>query len=339
MEAAAQPAGEKPVVYIFHGDDEYAIAKAVEDLCARMGDPALAELNTTRLDGRQAAEEDLRTGANAIPFLAERRLVILSHALARLGGANGRSRYEKFLDNLPQTTALVLLIEDSRERRDWKGLKNNHWLRRWAEKAGGRAYLQTFSQPLPGEMPVWIIQRAREMGGQIDPGAAQALAGHTGSDTRLASQEIAKLLTYVNYSRRIEADDVEMLAAPGGQANVFQMVDALASGNQTEALRLLHTLLEEEEPLKLFGMVVRQFRLLLQAREILDERGTAGDIAQQLGQAKFVADKLYAQAQRFSMAELEALYHRLLDIDEAIKTGQAPAELALDLLIVEMPGA
>ncbi len=326
----------KPIVYIFHGNDEFEIRKAIETMYAHMGDPGMAELNTSRLDGRQCSEEDLRTAAEAIPFLAERRLVVLSHAVAKLGNAASRQRYEKFFDGLPETTALVLVVEDNIERGKWVSLRDTHWLRKWAQKAGPRVLLQTFALPSLNEMPVWIMNRAREMGGQFHPTAAQALASHTGSDTRLASLEIEKLLTYVDYTRRIEADDVEVLVAPGGQSNIFEMVDALATRNKTTALKQLHALLEEQDALPLFGMIVRQFRLLIQAREILDERGTAATIQQELGQARFVADKLYLQAQRFSMEELEGIYRHLLEIDEAMKTSQMPNDLALDLLVAEL---
>ncbi len=328
---------DKPIVYIFHGSDEFEIKKAVETMYARMGDPGLAELNTTRLDGRQCSEEELRTSASAIPFLAERRLVILSHSIAKLGNAAVRQRYEKFFDGLPETTALVLVVEDSIERRGkWASLRDTHWLRKWVQKAGSRALLQTFALPSLNEMPVWIMNRARELGGQFHPSAAQALANHTGNDTRLASLEIEKLLTYVDFTRRIEADDVELLVAAGGQSNIFDMVDALATGNKTTALKQLRALLEEQEILLVFGMIVRQFRLLIQAREILDERGTAATIQQEMGQVRFVADKLYLQAQRFSMQELEGIYHHLLEIDEAMKTSQMPGDLALDLLVAAM---
>ncbi len=328
---------EKPIVYILHGNDEFEITKAVEMLYERMGDPGMAELNTSRLDGRQSSEEDLRTAATAIPFLAERRLVILSHAMAKLNGAGAQARYEKFFNSLPELTALVLVIEDSIERRgQWVSLRETHWLRKWAKKAGLRARLQTYALPSLNEMPVWIMNYAREMGGQFHPTAAQALASHTGSDTRLAGQEIVKLLTYVDFTRRIETDDVETLVAPGGQANIFEMVDALAVRNKTAALKQLHALLEEQEALSLFGMVIRQFRLLIQAREILDERGTAAVIQQEMGIARFIADKLYLQAQRFDMRELEGIYHRLLEIDEAVKTSQMPGDLALDLLVAEV---
>jgi DNA polymerase III subunit delta len=83
-------------------------------------------------------------------------------------------------------------------------------------------------------------------------------------------------------------------------------------------------------------MVVRQFRLLIQTREILDGRGNQNDVARALGVHPFVAEKTTGQAARFSIDSLEAIYHRLLKIDEGVKTGQVTLDLALDTLVVEL---
>jgi DNA polymerase III delta subunit len=34
-----------PTIYLFHGDDEYAISQAVDELERKLGDPATASLN------------------------------------------------------------------------------------------------------------------------------------------------------------------------------------------------------------------------------------------------------------------------------------------------------
>ena len=83
-------------------------------------------------------------------------------------------------------------------------------------------------------------------------------------------------------------------------------------------------------------MVVRQFRFLLQAREILDEGGGVQKIRKELRVADFVAKKLNYQAIRFTIEELEDIYRRLQKMDEMLKTGKIETELALDLLIAEL---
>ncbi len=328
---------EKPVVYIFHGDDPFAIRHHLDGIIKQMGDPTIADLNTSRLDGRQSNDDELRSAANAMPFLAERRLVIVTHPFARLTTDATRKRFLALLDGLPPTTALVLVVEDVLERSKWKSLPQieTNWMHKWLSKAGSRALYRLCKLPTFNEMPEWIRKEARRLGGQFNLDAASALVAHIGNDTQLASQEITKLLTYVDFKRPVQVDDVEEMTAQSGQADVFAMVDALAGGNTRQAIALLHRLIEEQEPISLFGMIVRQFRLLLQAREVIDE-GRGGQIAAELHQAGFVADKLASQAKRFTMVQLEEIYHRLLLLDETMKTGQAPADLALDLFIAEM---
>lgn len=322
-----------PVVYLLHGDDEFAIAQFVLDIEAKLGDAATASMNTTRLDGRSYNPDDLLSVAGAMPFLAKRRLVILTHPLAKLTSPSSREKFKQQLDKIPPTTALVLVeyrpLVEEKERRQGK----QHWLEKWAEAAGERVLVREFKAPKGPEMARWIQNQAKNAGGQITPPAAALLGTLVGDDPRLAVQEIEKLLAYVNYRRAVEPDDVETLTADSGQTDIFGMVDALGSRDGRRALGLLHRLLEQQDAFSIFGMVVRQFRLLLQAREVLDAGGKSSDVARALKLHPFVAEKVTSQAQPFELAELEMVYRRLLELDQAMKTGQMDGPLALDSLV------
>ncbi len=357
----------KPSIIVLYGDDAFAIQKYVASLESRLGDPSIADLNISHLDGRQASNDDIRSAACSMPFLAERRLVVLTNPLSRFTnrGPRGenpeeergtsrlnaaqRAAREKFLallDEIPASTALVLVVEDTRVRRrgewQWETLTANHWLRRWSERAGARAWRQECPLPTVEDMPGWIRRQAEAQHGQFTPQAARVLADHIGQDTRVADQEIIKLLTYVDYSRPVDEDDVTLLTARTNQASIFTLVDAIGERNGQTALKTLHQLEEENDPFELFGMIIRQFRLLLQAREVLDEGGSADIVASEVKERNggkvhpFIARKLAGQAQYYTLAKLIAIYHRLLEIDVAAKTSQAPADVALDTLIAEL---
>jgi DNA polymerase-3 subunit delta len=98
----------------------------------------------------------------------------------------------------------------------------------------------------------------------------------------------------------------------------------------------LHRLLEDQDAFALWGMIIRQFRLMLLAREVIDSHGMVPDVQEALRVHPFVAEKIYGQAKRFSLPALESIYHRLLLIDEAAKTGQAPLDFSLDIFIGEV---
>ncbi|MFN3491944.1 MAG: DNA polymerase III subunit delta, partial [Anaerolineales bacterium] len=213
---------------------------------------------------------------------------------------------------------------------------DKHWLIKWAGKNSDKIKTQAFFLPKQRDMTGWILNEAKNQNGKIEPAAASKLAEMVGVDTRQAGMEIAKLLAYVNWQRPVRTSDVEAVCIVTSQQSVFDFVDALSQGNGKAAQKLLHRLLENEDPFSLWGMVVRQFRLLIQAREILDGRGNKDDVARALGVHPYVAEKTTGQAARFSIESLENIYHRLLKIDEQVKTSQVTLDLALDTLIVEL---
>ena len=318
-------------VILLHGTDEYAIAGHLNELRAAMGDLSTAEMNIAKFDGQAGLDfEALNMAVNAIPFLEARRLVILAHPIAAFSSPSLRKKFNTLLANLPPTTTLALAEYDF--------LKDDHWLMKWARSSMGKVKILVCMMPRHREMTGWIQQETNKQGGRIEGEAAARLAEMVGVDTRIAAQEILKLLTYVNYAQPISATDVEQVSVVNAQGDVFALVDALGTGNGPKGQKTLHQLLESEDPFSLWGMVIRQFRLLLLAREVIESGGSQKEVEKALGVHSYVAQKVYAQARQFSMSVLEAVYHRLLAIDEGAKTGQVPLDLALDMLVVELAG-
>ena len=319
-----------PNLYFLFGNDEFAITRKLKEFEADFSDPTSADMNTARLEGRSIDENDLNTAVNAMPFLAKRRLVLLANPSTKYNNPSARKKFFEFIEKTPETTRLVMY--ESVDPRDVE----KHWLVKWAEKNSKLIQTKAFMLPRLKEMTGWIIHETKNQGGQIEPRAAEMLKDMVGVDTRQAGMEIAKLLAYANWARPIKAEDVEAVCIVTSQQSVFDFVDALANGNGRLAQHLLHRLLETEDEFSLWGMVVRQFRLLMQAREILDGRGNQDDVARALGVHPFVAEKTTQQAARFTIEMLENIYRRLLNIDEGVKTSQVTLDLALDTLVVEL---
>ena len=328
----------KNQLFFLYGNDEFSIARRLKEFEFEFPDRTSAEMNTARLDARSLADEELNNAVNAMPFLAASRLVMLANPSAKYSTPAARKKFEEFLSNTPETARVVVYEpvetktykDKTKEERD----DEKHWLVKWARKAA--IGLERHALPAEWQMTGWITAETKRQGGQIAPPAAAKLAEMAGVETRRASQEIAKLLAYVNWARPVSAADVEAVSIVSAQESVFDFVDALAAGNGRAAQRLLHRLLEDEDPFSLWGMVVRQFRLLLQAREILDAHGNKDQVASALGVHPFVAEKTADQARRFSLPALERIHHRLLEIDEGVKTSQMTLDLAMDSLVVEM---
>ncbi|MDY6875126.1 MAG: DNA polymerase III subunit delta [Chloroflexota bacterium] len=327
-----------PTFYIFHGADEFTRAETLADFKRRLGPPDTVDLNTTLLDGGRLTLAELHHACDAIPFLAEKRLVIVKGWLTRLASRKDRepsiSQKERlaaladYLPHLPETTRLVF-IED-------QPLPARHPILQLAQREE-RGYVKRFDPPDVKALPHWIKKRVRKYGGEIEPQAAQQLAAVVGTDLRLLDQEIIKLVTYTQSptgGQAITIVDIEAVVPYAQAAIVFDLVDALGQRDGSTAAQTLHRLLDAgEHPLRLLAMIVRQFRLLIQVKELKAGGGTPPNIAKTLRLHPFPARKLHTQATHFTAAQLEEVYHHLLDTDVAIKTGKIDPEVALDLLV------
>jgi DNA polymerase-3 subunit delta len=315
-----------PTVYLLFGDDELAIGQFISRLREKLGDASSISLNTRHFEGPSLDLSELAQAVQAVPFLARRRLVVIRRAGACLtGGPNKQHLFFEALEAVPPTTALVLV-----ETSDSKAAAS---LQSWADEHPDTAYVRTLSSPKGEAFVRWLIERCKAHGGQIEPPAAHLLAELLADDPLLGDQELCKLLDYVGRSRPIREEDVHQLTPYRGQSNVFAMVDALGEGDGPRALGLLHRLLEDESPRYAFSMITRQFRLLLQAREALDD---GRDISTVLSLHPYVASKLTTQARQFTLPKLEAMYHLLLQTDLSIKSSLSDETVALDTLVASL---
>jgi DNA polymerase-3 subunit delta len=327
-------ANPPPTFYVFHGADEFTRAETLADFKRKLGPPDTVDLNTTGLDGANVTLAELRHACDAIPFLAEKRLVVVEGLLTRLAPRKDRGfpAHKEYLDaladylpHLPATTRLVFVEQ--------KPLATGHPILQLAQQEE-QGYVKRFDPPDAKALPRWVEKRVRKHGGEIEPPAAQQLATVVGADLRLLDQEIVKLVTYTDAKQPITRVDVDAVVPYAQAAVIFDLVDALGRRDGRTAAQTLHRLLDAgEHPLGLLAMIVRQFRLLIQVKELKAEGADPREIAQALNLHPFPARKLHSQATHFTAAQLEVVYRRLLDADVAIKSGEIEAEVALGLLV------
>ncbi len=310
--------------YIFHGNDAHSQEETLQELLGRMGDPAMLELNTTCFKGPVTLAQ-LRQACDAIPFLAERRVVIVEDALAQNSPANFIDQLRDYLPQLPDATRLFFL--------ESQPLRSNHRLLTFAEKQEN-GFVRLFKRPEGRDLERWVQQRVQERGGDIEPHAIHLLVSSAGNDLALLANEIEKLVLYRLDQGPITAGDVTLLCPYVAEASIFDLVDALGARDGHAAAGLLQTKLAEgADPFYLFAMIVRQFRLLLQAKELAGEGLRPPAIASRLKIHAFVAGKVAQQCQQFSLDQLEHIYDHLLQTDVGVKTGQSDMVTALSLLI------
>ena len=329
------------MLYVLLGEDDFSLTKSLEEIKRGMGDQALLEANTTTLDGQQVTLDQLRTVCETVPFLAERRLVIVHGLLGRFE-PQGKSRRQRkmaplseqkseyksfaaYLSNVPDSTVLVLI--DGR-------IKSNNPV---FKELSAKAEVRSFPILRQDRLRQWIEREVAEQGASMSPQAVDLLAKLVGGNLWIMANEIKKLALFTS-GRRIEVEDIKAIVSYAQEANVFAMVDAILDSKAGVAEQALEQLLwRGASPAYLLVMLSRQVRMVVRAKELRRQRNPEAEIQNRLGLTSgFALRKTLEQAQRYPLERLKEVYRKLLEADLSIKTGKYEGELALNILIAEL---
>ena len=329
------------MLYVLYGRDDFSLREELTRIKGELDSDGMLSSNTDVLDGREVSPEQLMAICDTMPFLSAHRLVVVEGLLKRFDpperprrgarGARGGSSealerwrgLAEYAQRMSDTTTLVLVDEE---------LSDKNPLLEALRSAGQVREFPALRAVLP-----WILERAQSKGIDISPAAARLLADLVGNNLWVLASELEKLAAYAQ-GRRIEGADVRALVSEARQVNIFAMVDAIVEKRAAVALRLLRQLTTAgAEGSYLLAMVVRQYRFIIQARELMTAGLPTREIGQRLGvTSPFVLQRILDQAQRYSLSRLKAAYRRLVEADAGVKRGQYGEEMALELLVHDL---
>jgi DNA polymerase-3 subunit delta len=278
------------------------------------------------LDGRRLKLDTLIAACEALPFIAERRLVIVRDLLKHQKAGKDRDELRAYLERVPPTCDLVFVESEDFDKRSavFTYLKKVADLREFLPRQGA-------------DLTRWLGQRAQMLDVKLDGPAAQRLIGFAGNDGRALVNELSKLASYVGRGGRITVDQVDLLVQDGQEQNLFAFIDELSARRRGAALQSLRRLIEDGQAATyILFMIARQVRILLGVKELAAQHMRPDDIAARLGQKPFVVRKALDQARAFGDAELARLHDRVLELDHATKTGRMDAEAGLEVLVAEL---
>lgn len=320
MRAKTTP--HKPVIAIV-GADRFLRAEAVQTMVAESD--ADGGLGPTRFDGQRATLAEVLDEVRTPSLLGGSRLVLVDDADELI--TRFREKLERYCA-APATGGTLVLLCDSlpKNQRIYKAIA-----------ASGEILTV---EPLKGRALVgWVIDRAKEVyGKRLATDAADWLRSQVGDSPGTLNSELAKLATYVGDRGDIQRSDIEVLTDCHREEIIFAVVDALAEGRGADALAAWDQVLATDRaaPGRAIAGIAWALRTMLEARREVDAGGNVYAVAPRMRVDPVVLRK---RLERFSTRHLERMQRDLLEIDLAIKTGEASIEAAIESWIVKHSGA
>ncbi len=305
-------------IYLYWGNDDFAIAQAISTLREQVLNPAWESFNYDKItpDQPDAITQALNQ-AMTPPFGSGKRLVwLVDTTLCQRASDELLAELEQTLPALPATSVLLLT---SRVKPDSR-LKVTKLVQSHAE-------VREFSLVDAWKTDVIIKQvrqAAQEKGVKLTGGAIELLAEAVGNDTRQLYSELEKLRLYSGQGgtqRSLTESDVAALVTATTQSSL-KLAAAIRQGQIAEALELVADLLRQNEPaLRIVGSLLGQFRTWIWVK-VMIESGERDDRA--IAQAVELRNpkRLYFLKQEVQSLSLSSLLQTLpifLELEASLK--------------------
>jgi DNA polymerase-3 subunit delta len=299
--------------YLVCGDDDAKI-DAWRARVRRRAEDERGPGGLDAFDARSSEPTEIVAAMTALTFDPGTRYVLVDEVGA--WKAAQLEPLEAILADMPPEVVLVAIARG-------KALKG---LGKAVEKAGGEVF--EYAAPKPWELPKWVAERGRELGLQVDPQAAKDLVAQVSAGQQRLSRELEKLALAVHPSTNVTPGDVEALAARDTAPQVYDLADALVSGDLRETLALAEQLESHgERPGRLVFPVVRRLREVHRAASLLDTGMPESKLAEALKAPPWLVKKTIARARKADRAALERAICVFADLEVDMRGG---GEVQLD---------
>ncbi|NLH98785.1 MAG: DNA polymerase III subunit delta [Chthonomonadales bacterium] len=258
--------------YIIYGEDADLIREAVGMLKLHVLGSAGGDFDWEELDAGSCSPEDVLASAQRVPVMADRRVVLVQGAevYAKAERRAEASRLAGAVPNLPAASCLVFVVRQSDASRRRSAVLTPDL--DGAVRAAGR--IVRCAQLEGPALAEWAQAYVGRFGKSIARAAVQRVVADV-AERHAVKEELDKLVAYVGDRDTIDISDVRELIGEAPEDVMFRLVDAVSARNGSDALVLLRQAARYEGraqtlAAKLIALLTRQFRLLLQARELVE---------------------------------------------------------------------
>lgn len=321
------------MILFIYGPDTWRSRQYLDKIVTKFkADRDPAGYNVIIVDAEDAVSaQGLMPELFAAPFLAEKRMVVVKNLLSSKSpetreGITGIIKNNRLPDS---TVAVFWERADEFKGKDAKAL---------FELLQKEKYKEHFAALEPTEAASWFRGQVEAHGATLARGVAETAVKLVGVDS-FVLQNLADQLVNYRPDKEITMNDLNEFVEEKADENIFNLVDAIVAGRVQPALAMMRQQYRiGEDDHFILGMLIRQFRIMLQIADVLAQNSTTPPdlLAKQLGLHPFVVKKTIPLVKKFSLSELKHRFSQLADFDLKTKTGQGDLTTLLDILVVEM---
>lgn len=227
-------------------------------------------------------------------------------------GREGSKALIQLAEQVPQLSDICIIL--NLPKLDKKTMESQ-----WFKAISAAAVVVDIPQITRTQLPAWIKQRLAQQHQSVDTEALNFLVEKVEGNLFAAHQEILKL-GLIHPEGQINLQSIEQAVRDVARFDVFQLTEAMLSGNAKRSVRILQCLEDEGEALPLIlAMVTREIRTLYTLAQV---KRNGGNLSQAMASLRIFSSRqnlFFSALQRLSLVKLMGLVQHASDIDRLFK--------------------
>lgn len=298
--------------YLVLGEEPFQVSEIISRFKRTiLGDAEDADFNLDVFSGDKAESGDLKEAVDTMPGLfatEESNRLVICQRFEKMA----KKKIDWLVDYVedPAPTTCLLLVASTVDKRV-------SWFKKFSKKAA----IIEVSEPHEREWSKWQKYFEKKCGKKIHPYAWEYLLEVSERKLSLLWKELEKVSLYAGERENLSYEDFGAFSSVGKQISIFDFVDMVMARNKFKVIHHYREMVRNgESPLKLFSLIVRQFRLMEQLSVLSASQTDSKEIASRMGVHPFVVKKLTSQL-RNHRSSLRETIHLLAEADYQVKTG------------------
>ena len=312
-------------MYLLFGEENYLKNYYRSKFEDNILEEAFKMMNLDTFESKATSAQSIIDSAYTAPFMSDHRLIIIKDSgLFATGRKDDTEKLAISLSDIP-ISSIIIFIEESVDKRNK--------LYKEVSKIGFPAELKI---PKEIELVKWVVELFKKGEKTISRDCAMTLLRTVTYDMDTIVLEVDKLINYKGDTKEITEEDIKSVCTKSLDAKIFELVKAVGEKNLEKSLDIYSNLIVmKEQPLMILAMIARQFRLMVQCKDLAAKGNNVDNIATKLGIRGFVVRDCIKQGEKFKFSTLISAINECLEIDLNIKTGKTNAKLAVEIFLIK----
>jgi DNA polymerase-3 subunit delta len=322
-------------IYLCYGPEKHLMQEFISYLLQKVIDPDLIDFAVSRFDLSETSIDDVLDDAETLPFMVPNKVIIAKDAqffTTAKDTSKVEHRVDKLLDYMkrPAEHAVIVFTVQEDKLDERKKL-----VKTLKEQGGVIPFLHLTSDALVQ----WICRQADKLNVSFEEGAVDRLILNAGTNLQSLSLEIEKLSLYAGSGGLIGERIINDLVVRNSEQNVFMLVDKIVNMRLNDAFSIFYELIKQkEEPIKILMLIARQFRIMLQVKELARQGFSHQQMASQLGLHPYAAKLADEQSRKYDGDKLAVILTELAELDYLMKSGKTDKVLGLEMFLLKLAG-